>query len=227
MYLFTFGLIWYFLLKFIILNISPLLGRGGWPSPELASYWRAALYLFPSLSMVISANQTCSDRTRGTLRFLLLRASRDSIYFGRYLAQLLLQMCLIVATLASVLIAALMKDSSLLIDGFESAVIIACNLFIVLIPITAMMALLSITVKSTRQAIVLAMLIWVLASALIKLVSQYFPLFEVFEFIIPGRQLSDLSDLSMMGTFSLAHVPILQGVVLLVAGRLVMQRAVL
>ena len=99
MYLFTFGLVWYFLLNSVILNISNFIGsNAGWPVPELASYWKVSVYLFPLLCLVMTANQTCSDRGRGTLRFLVLRASRDSIYFGRFFAQILLQMVLVVAT---------------------------------------------------------------------------------------------------------------------------------
>jgi ABC-type transport system involved in multi-copper enzyme maturation permease subunit len=226
MYLFTFCLIWYFLLNYLVLSIATLMTQDiGWPVPELTSYWRVALYLFPGLCLVITANQTCSDRSRGTLRFLVLRADRDSIYFGRFISQILIQMVLVVATAATALIAAVMHDSSVMGAGLESTVIIVTNLFVVLIPITAMMSLLSLTVNSTRQVMVLAALIWVLASAIIQGISHYFPFFEVFELIIPGRQLPELSDLPQAETLSLAYIPLLQGLVLLLAGRLIMQRA--
>ena len=226
MYLFTFGLIWYFLLNYVVLNITPLVAQTvGWPVPELTSYWQVALYLFPGLCLMITANQTCSDRSRGTLRFLVLRADRDSIFFGRFIAQMLIQLVLVVATTATTLMTAVMHDGSLMGTGLVSAAIIVTNLFIVLIPITAMMSLLSLTVNSTRQVMVLAVLIWVLASAIIKGVSYYFPFFEVFDLIIPGRQLSELSGLPQAQTLSLAYVPLLQGFVLLLAGRFVMQRA--
>ena len=225
MYLFTFGLIWYFILNYLVLNITTLVAQDvGWPVPELTSYWRVALYLFPALCLVMTANQTCSDRSRGTLRFLVLRADRDSIFFGRFISQMLIQMVLVVATAATALIAAVMHDGSVMWAGLGSAVIIVTNLFIALIPITAMMSLLSLTVNSTRQVMVLAILIWASASAIIQGISHYFPFFEVFDLIIPGRQLSELSGLPQIETLSLAYVPLLQGLVLLVAGRLVMQR---
>jgi hypothetical protein len=225
MYLFTFGLIWYFILNYLVLNITTFVAQDvGWPVPELTSYWQVALYLFPSLCLMITANQTCSDRSRGTLRFLVLRANRDSIFFGRFISQMLIQMVLVVTTTATVLIAALMHDSSVMWIGLGSAAIIVTNLFIVLIPITAMMSLLSLTVNSTRQVMVLAILIWASASAIIQGISHYFPFFEVFDLIIPGRQLSELSGLPQTETLSLAYVPLLQGLVLLIAGRLVMQR---
>jgi ABC-type transport system involved in multi-copper enzyme maturation permease subunit len=225
MYLFTFGLLWYFVLNYWVLSIASLIPQDiGWPVPELNSYWRVALYLFPGLCLVITANQTCSDRSRGTLRFLVLRASRDSIFFGRFISQLLIQMVLVLTTAASVLIMAVMHDASVMGAGLESAVIIVTNLFVVLIPITAMMSLLSLTVNSTRQVMVLAALIWVLASAVIQGISHYFPFFEVFELIIPGRQLSALSNLPQAETLSLAYIPLLQGLVLLVVGRFLMQR---
>jgi hypothetical protein len=225
MYLFTFGLVWYFVLNYLVLNITTLMAQdAGWPVPELTSYWRVALYLFPVLCLVMTANQTCSDRSRGTLRFLVLRADRDSIFFGRFISQMLIQMVLILATTASALIAAVMHDDSVMAAGLVSSGIIVANLFMVLIPITAMMSLLSLTVKSTRQVTVLATLIWVLASAIIQGISHYFPFFEIFDLIIPGRQLSDLANLPQTETFSLAYVPLLQGIILLFAGRLLMQR---
>jgi ABC-type transport system involved in multi-copper enzyme maturation permease subunit len=225
MYLFTFGLVWYFVLNYVVLNMATLMTQDGdWPVPELTSYWRVALYLFPALCLVITANQTCSDRSRGTLRFLVLRADRDSIFFGRFISQMLIQMVLVVATTATALIAAVMHDDSVIWVGLGSSAIIVTNIFIVLIPITAMMSLLSLTVNSTRQVMVLATLIWVLASAIIQGISHYFPFFEVFDLIIPGRQLSELSDLPLAETLSLAYVPLLQGLALLFAGRWVMQR---
>lgn len=226
MYLFTFGLVWYFVLNYVVLNITPLVAQNaGWPVPELTSYWQVALYLFPGLCLMITANQTCSDRSRGTLRFLVLRADRDSIFFGRFIAQMLIQMVLVVVTVATVFIAAVMHDRSLMGAGLVSAAIIVTNLLFVLVPITAMMSFLSLMVNSTRQVTVLAILIWVLASAVIKGVSSYFPFFEVFDLLIPGRQLSELAGLPQAETLSLAYIPLLQGLVLLVAGRLLMQRA--
>lgn len=226
MYLLTFGLVWYFVLNYLVLNMATLMDQNAnSPTPELASYWQIALYLFPALCLVITANQTCSDRSRGTLRFLVLRADRDSIFFGRFIYQMLIQMVLVVTTTATALIAAVLHDGSVMWTGLGSSAIIVTNLFIVLIPITAMMSLLSLTVTSTRQVMVLAILIWVLASAIIQGISHYFPFFEIFDLIIPGRQLSELADLPLSETFSLAYVPLLQGLVLLFAGRFVMQRA--
>ena len=226
MYLFTFGLVWFFVLDYVVLNIATLLPQNsGWPVPELSGYWRVALYLFPALCLLITANQTCSDRSRGTLRFLVLRASRDSIYLGRFISQMLIQMLLVVVTVVTALVAAVVHDASVMVAALESSFIIVINLFIVLIPITAMMSLLSLTVKSTRQVMVLATLIWVMASAIIQGISYYFPVFEVFELLIPGRQLSELADLPQAQTLSLAYIPLLQGLVLLIVGRLLMQRA--
>ena len=225
MYLVTFGILWYFILNYWVLNLTGFLGDNiGWPVPELTSYWKVALYLFPGLCLAITANQTCSDKTRGTLRFLVLRANRNSIFLGRFLSQMLLQLVLIVVTTASAYIAAVMHDKSNIMPGIFSSVIIVSNLFIVLIPVTAMMSLLSLLVNSTRQVTVLAILIWVLASAFIQGVSHYFPFFEVFELLVPGRQLTELSELPQAETFTLAYIPLLQGFVLLVIGCLVMKR---
>jgi len=55
-----------------------------WPIPECGVFWHFALIIFPMLSITLAADQTCSDRERGTLRFIVLRSSRDSLFFGRF-----------------------------------------------------------------------------------------------------------------------------------------------
>ncbi|NQY65033.1 MAG: hypothetical protein HRT38_15140 [Alteromonadaceae bacterium] len=58
-----------------------------WPVPELIVYWVLAVYSFPMFSLIASSDQTCTDRTRGTLRFISLRATRAEILLGRFLGQ--------------------------------------------------------------------------------------------------------------------------------------------
>ena len=75
-----------------------------WPAPELALYWVVALYLLPMFCIMIAADQMASDKARGTLRYLSLRASRAQIFIGRFVGQCAIQLLLICVTLASVII---------------------------------------------------------------------------------------------------------------------------
>ena len=118
LYLITFALVWYFILLYPIRFASDVLdqeknitssisfleffGFGSllnWQIPEMGMYWHFSLIIFPLLAVMTSADQTCSDRERGTLRFLCLRVSRDSLFFGRFAGMMLIHTLLILATL--------------------------------------------------------------------------------------------------------------------------------
>ena len=246
LYLITFALVWYFILFYPIrlaadmlwqgqytaqgANFFELIGFGSllnWQIPEFGVFWRFALVMFPLLCVIIAADQTCSDRERGTLRFLALRTSRESIFFGRFVGVMLIQAVLILATLLTTLILVIYRDANLLSTAFNSALAIAVNLILVLLPFTAMMAALSATVKSARQATVWAILIWSFLSGIISGLSYYLPGLDILKIMIPGYQVSELAQLSEWNTLELAYIPLLQAAVLLVIGRWIMARQIL
>lgn len=243
LYLITFTVVWYFILNYPIRFASDFVGqRGGtasgsnffefigfgsllnWKIPELGVYWHFSLIIFPILSIMTCSDQTCSDRERGTLRFLTLRVSRDSLFFGRFTGAMLIQAMLISATLISTLAFAIYRDFSLIPIVINSAMAIIVNLIIVLLPFTALMAALSAAVKSTRQATVWAILIWSFLAGIISLLSSYLPALDSLKILIPGYQMSALSQLSEWQTLQLAYIPLLQTVVLLTIGRWIMMR---
>lgn len=243
LYLMTFAVVWGFILFYPIRSVADflgdqqnkmigagfleLLGFGSlldWKIPELGVYWHFALIIFPLLTISISADQTCSGRERGTLRFLCLRVSRDSVFFGRFAGMMLIQLLLIFGSLSGAVILALYRDINLMPEAFNSALAILVNLFIVLLPFTAMMAALSARVKSARQATIWAILIWVFMAGLINLLSSYLPILENLRILVPGYQVSALSKLTEWDTLQLAFIPILQTTVLLSMGRWIMQR---
>src|SRR5690606_9765701 len=61
-----------------------------WPMPELIIFWLIAIYLYPAMTVMMSADQSASDRERGTLRFLVLRSTRSEILLGRFWGQVLI-----------------------------------------------------------------------------------------------------------------------------------------
>lgn len=243
LYLITFSLVWYFILLYPVRYAADLLVQEhkaasdgsfleffgfdsllNWKIPEMGVYWHFALLIFPLLAVMTSADQSCSDRERGTLRFLSLRVSRDSLFFGRFAGAMLNHALLIFISLLGAVLLALYRDAGLLTELLNSAMAIIVNLLIMLLPFTAMMAALSASVKSARQASVWAILIWSFLAGIISLLSSYLPALDSLNVLIPGYQMSALSQLAQWQALQLAYIPLLQSVVLLSIGRWIMYR---
>ncbi len=242
LYLLTFAIVWYFILLYPIRFASDFLGqqsvnRGSgffefigfgslmnWQIPEFGVYWRFALIMFPILCVIITADQTCSDRERGTLRFLTLRVSRGALFFGRFAGAMVTQTLLILLTLLTTLALVLYRDGALFADAFDSSIAISVNLVLVLLPFTAMMAALSTTVKSAKQSTTWAILIWSFLAGIISGLSSYLPALGILKILVPGYQMSGLAQLSEWQPLQLAYVPLLQSAVLLAIGYWSMSR---
>ena len=227
LYLFAFSFFWFIMLKFVIVNVSDLIALQNpdkdWSETVFNTYFNISLYLFPLLCIFIAANQTGADRERGTLRFLLMRSSRDEIFFSRFLAQVSIQYFLILLTaISTVLVGFYVQGFA--VEAIYNAAIMVTNLAIALLPFIALMALLSAALKSAKQATICAALIWAMASGIITGISHYFPFVEPLKMLIPGMQFTSLSDLDGLAMFSLAYIPLLQTAALLIAGRFIMQR---
>lgn len=190
----TFAVVWYLILLYPLRFVAELLvqekglmqysslfdfiGFGSiqhWPIPEFGVFWQFALLIFPMLSITIAADQTCSDRERGTLRFIVLRSSRDSLFFGRFAGVMVIQALLISATVLSTLALVLFRDATLFSSALPDLLITTVNLILAVLPFTAMMAALSAKVKSVRQATVWAILIWTFLAGIISGFSYYLP----------------------------------------------------
>jgi hypothetical protein len=198
-----------------------------WPIPEFGVFWHFALLIFPMLSITLAADQTCSDRERGTLRFIVVRSSRDSLFFGRFSGVMVIQAVLISATALSTLALVLYRDVTLFSSALPDLLAISINLILAVLPFTAMMAALSAKVKSARQATVWAILIWTFLAGIISGFAYYLPALTFFKFLAPGCQLSDLAQLSGWQTLQLAYIPLLQSLILLALGRWIMARQAL
>ncbi len=242
----TFAVVWYFILLYPLRFAAELLmqekglmqyssffdfiGLGSiqqWSIPEFGVFWHFALIIFPMLSITLAADQTCSDRERGTLRFIVLRSSRDGVFFGRFAGVMVIQALLISATALSTLALVLYRDTSIFSTALPDLLAIIVNLILAVLPFTAMMAALSAQVKSARQATVWAILIWTFMTGIISGFAYYLPALTFFKLLVPGYQLSDLAQLSGWQTLQLAYVPLLQSLVLLTLGRWIMARQAL
>ena len=195
-----------------------------WPSVEMALYWVIALYLLPLFSITIAADQTASDKTRGTLRYLALRTTRSQIFFGRFLGQFTIQILLVAATLVSVLLLVGYYSVDKLTGALQSMPVVFVNLLLVLMPYIALMALLSVLARSARQATLFAIVAWTIISIAIAVIqSRYGPL-PILDWILPGSQIGNLLRLDGWDTLALAPVPLLHTTILLFAGWVAMRR---
>ncbi len=240
----AFAVIWYFILRYPISYAAEiiqtegfkhqvsvmfgLVGIGGlldWQVPEMVVYWVASLYLFPLFSLLLTADQTSSDRSRGTLRFLVLRSSRDSLFFGRFLGQMLIQSIIILLTLLATVLMASWRDPQLFSAAMHSALLIFMNLFIVILPFTALMAMLSASFRSGKIATMMAIIGWGIVSGLVTYVVFRFPELRVLKDWLPGAQRMQLVRSEGWDTLHFTLVPLVQMLVFLGAGQQIMKRS--
>lgn len=240
----AFAIIWYFILRYPILEASKYISIPGakdflgdafgqvgvrnlleWPVAEFTMFWLFSIFLFPILTLMITADQTSSDRSRGTMRFLTLRASRDSVFFGRFVGQMIILTLLLAGVLAATFIMSIWNNSENWLEAMNSAVIMGINLLIVVMPFTAMMAFFSASVRSSRLAIIVAIICWGLTVGLINYASYKFPVLDPLIYIVPGQQLGDLIQSNNWETLNHAWLPLIQTVVFLLLGRTVVARS--
>ncbi|GGB59029.1 ABC transporter permease [Shewanella inventionis] len=198
-----------------------------WPVAEFAVFWLAALYLFPLFSIFIAADQFSSDKQRGSLRFLTLRVSRSSLFLGRFAGQMLIQLSLIILTLLATIIMVVSRDMTLLVAALSTSLLVMVNLFIVVLPYTAAMALLSLHANSARQASIFAIILWALVSIVIGLINFKFPQLSGLSIILPGSQISSMINTQGISSLAYSPIPLLQTVIILGLGNLLMKRSAL
>ncbi|AQS36515.1 ABC-2 family transporter protein [Shewanella psychrophila] len=197
-----------------------------WQVAEMAIFWVAALYIFPMFSIFVSADQFASDKSRGSFRFLILRTGRDSLFFGRFIGHMLIQSLLLMLTVGATILLALSRESSLLLPALGSGLMVFINIFIILLPYTALMALLSLYANSARQATIYAILFWAVSAIVIAIVNSQLPaLGELLSWILPGAQLSMMINTQGVSSLVYAPIPLIQAGVLLFLGRSYMIRS--
>ena len=199
-----------------------------WQVPEMAIVWVAALYLFPLFSILVSADQFASDRARGTFRFLTLRTSRDTLFFGRFTGYLLIQALLLLLTLFATLLLVAYRDINAILPALGSSLFVFVNIMIVLLPYTALMAILSLYANSARQATIYAVLLLAGISIINNILDYYLPdLSSLLQWVAPGAQLSMMINTHGVSSLPIAAIPLVQAAVLLILGKTYMARIAL
>lgn len=181
-----------------------------WSLPEFAVYWAVALYVFPMFSLLMSADQMISERKRGGLRFLTLRCSRGQIFFGRFIGHVLIQACLLMATLVITYLLLLINNAPLWLEGLFFLPLLFLNLLFVVSPFVALMSLLSVVMNSVRMATLVAVIILVLASMVINAIAIDFHGFSFLNYLVPGIQVTKMAQLSPSNAVFLLWIPIIQ-----------------
>lgn len=195
-----------------------------WPMAELIIYWLVAIHLYPLMTIMMSADQSASDRDRGTLRFLVLRASRSEILFGRFAGQVMIMGLLTGASLLAVLVMGGIQNMAVIIAASLIAVGLWLHLLIALLPFIALMTLFNGFLRSARQCVLVASLVLGGLSILLSLLTYWYPAFSVLEYLLPGNDLTDL--LSLPGQTLQSYLqPGLQTVGLLSLAWLINQRS--
>lgn len=174
-----------------LVGLEPL---KNWLLAEFAVYWVVALFLFPTFSLLIAADQMISERNRGGLRFLTLRCSRGQIYFGRFFGHLFIQGILLGLTLVITYLLLLVNNSQYWVDGLKIMPLMFLNILIATSPFVALMSFLSVVMKSVRMATLIALVILSFGGFLINYLAGFLPLLGTLNYWIPGIQLVQMAQ---------------------------------
>jgi len=239
----AFATAWFFILKYLIgsaativssqvfkdaveqvfgmLGISELLN---WQVPELAIYWLVAVYSFPIFVLFAASDQTCADRTRGTLRFISLRATRVEIVIGRFLGQVSINTILVALTLIATTAMAGYSNSSLISEALSMLPSLFLALFIIIMPFVALMSFINSFIRSSRMALIFAMLFFGLGSMIVAYIEYKLSIGPVLNYIFPGIQINDMVNPGKADWGSYL-VPIAQTLAYLLGANLIMARS--
>lgn len=198
-----------------LVGLEPL---KNWLLAEFAIYWVVALFLFPTFSLLIAADQMISERNRGGLRFLTLRCSRGQIFFGRFIGHLLIQGILLIITLAITYLLLLINNSENWLSGLQLLPLIFLNIIIAVFPFVALMSLLSIIMNSVRMASLMAIVILALGSFIINYLADYIPFLSLLNSWIPGVQLVHMAQSTPSIALMSLWMPLMQTVGFLLIG---------
>ena len=197
-----------------------------WVLPELGAYWALALYVLPPFAILVAADQMISERLRGGLRFLLLRAKREELFFGRFAGQLIIQLLLIIATIFSATMMGVLRtgDSGFIVVHSHTLLITGVQLLIIVMPFIALMSLLSVLLNKVRTATIIAMLLFAFGESVFRWLGTKVPGLDYLALLVPGNQLSQMLNNLPPETRDLLAYPIAQSLVFMIVGYLLFRR---
>lgn len=239
----AFSLVWFFILYYPVNYaadlvttaefrgaVEQLFGALGlnalldWPVAELALYWLVAVYTFPLFTIAASSDQTCSDRARGTLRFISLRSTRNEILLGRFLGQVLITSILAILTLVATILLAMWRDTALALPAALLSATLFFNLFIAILPFVALMSFFNSFLNSAKLTIIWTILFFGIGSLVISLLSFKWPEAQYLNYLYPGTQLKHVVSQGSL-SFSIYAIPLVQTIAYLALSSILMKRS--
>lgn len=205
------------------LNLDYLLK---WAYSEVAIYWLFGIFIFPFIAVLMTSDQTASDATRGTIRFLLLRTSRNQLLFGRFIGQLMIISILIALTMFAAFTMGIWRDANNTLAALPELALVAGNLIIACLPFIALMALFNTWIQSSKLSVVFTIILLPIVSGLIGWLSGYVAPIEHLLLALPGVQLTDTVQMANFKWSSII-TPLTQTLVYLGLAQLVLTRKAL
>lgn len=203
------------------LNLLALLE---WELPELSIYWIVSAYLLPTFAILFSCDQTCSDRERGTLRFILLRTSRAELLYGRFLGQVLILAILIFITLIASLLFSLFNEQTVSFSSLSLSFSILLKLIIISLPFIAGMTLINVFVKSAKMSLVVYFLLYIGSAIIINLISSFVMDLSFLFYLFPGEQIESVVGFESNYVNNYV-IPLTQTLVYLVLAQFIFKRS--
>ncbi len=198
-----------------------------WPYPELAVYWLLAVFTFPVITIIMTSDQTASDSERGTMRFLLLRCTRNQLLFGRFFGQLFIICFLIATTMLAAILMGVSRDFAALASTFDEVALVFSNLVLACLPFIALMALFNALFKSSKLSIVATIIAIPIIKALLQFAAYYVPVLGELAIVLPGLQLTELAQISSLNLGVLQITALLQTAAYLILAQVVLTRRAL
>lgn len=202
------------------LGVSALLN---WDVAEFSIYWLVSVYFFPMFAILICSDQLCSDKQRGTLRFITLRATRLELILGRYLGQVLIISILILMTILATSILASVRNIDLFYSSLTLGFRVWMELLLVVLPFIALMSMLNALVSSAKFAVVVATLFFGLGPLILALIKYQFGQEFYLNLLFPGEQIGEIFAQASSQTNHYL-LPLVQTLLLLVFSYFAMKR---
>ena len=205
------------------LNLDYLLQ---WAYSEVAVYWLFAIFIFPFIAVLMTSDQTASDATRGTIRFLLLRTSRNQLLFGRFIGQLIIISILIALTMFAAFAMGVWREPSSALAAIPQLLLVASNLVLVCLPFIALMALFNSWIQSSKLSVVFTIILLPIVTGIISWLSGHISVLEHLLMAIPGVQLTDTVQMASFHYSSIV-IPLVQTAAYLGLAQFVLTRKAL
>lgn len=202
------------------LGVSALLE---WDVAEFSIYWLVAVYFFPMFTILACSDQLCSDKQRGTLRFITLRVTRLELILGRYIGQVFIISILMLMTILATSILASVRNIDLLYSSLTLGFRVWLELLVVVLPFIALTSMLNAFVSSAKLTIVFSILFFGLGPLLLAIIKYQFGQEFYLNLLFPGEQIGDIFSQTTAQT-NHYFLPLMQTTLLLILSYFAMKR---